>query len=160
MRIEFIKLLHLIYRIGARLVEHDQFDTLLKLIKEQLKRDKKLDLLVLNADVYEQFKAKNTLADKPQRLTYDEPHILAEIKYYESPLQNPNSTVSTAASTKLIQQQAQSGGTMRSAISSASEINASHEPRLCHLLTWSNYNGYGFFVGYFSNKYEKKLIDL
>jgi hypothetical protein len=38
-------------------------------------------------------------------------------------------------------------------------LNDKPEPRLCHLLTWSNYDGYGFFVAYNSDGCYVKSVE-
>jgi C-terminal processing protease CtpA/Prc len=117
----------LILKIGDRVVEYEKFDTVLKLIKDMMKKEAKVDLLLINSKFYEQFKKNNNIetkkADQLQKI-YSDPKILAQIKPYESPRQNPN---------------------IRSREMS---VDVTPEPRLCHLLTWPTYNGYGFFVEY------------
>jgi hypothetical protein len=81
-----------ILKVGEKLVEHEKFDTLLKLIKEQLKKEKRVDLLLVNSVYYADFKRKNE--NEPgagtKRMDYNSPRILQQVKYYESPLYNPN----------------------------------------------------------------------
>lgn len=88
-----------IIKVGERLVEHEKFDTVLKLIKEQLKRDRKVDLLLLNQTYYAEFKRRNEIGDTPASSgsskkhaidAYNSPKILQQVKYYESPVFNPN----------------------------------------------------------------------
>jgi len=110
-----------------------------------IKKYKKADLLLLNAAYYPEFKSRNEIPGK--KLDYNSPKIVAQIKYYESPLFNPNSTsnslinMNTLASTQSnYQTLTQSGANFNP--------DSPPEPRLCHLLTWPNYDGYGFYVAY------------
>ena len=48
----------LILQVGTRNVDREKFDVLLKLIKETIKREQKLSLLLINADVYPIFIGK------------------------------------------------------------------------------------------------------
>ncbi len=134
-----------IIKIGNKVVEHEKFDVVLRLVKDQLKKYKKADLLLLNAAYYPEFKSRNEIPGK--KLDYNSPKIVAQIKYYESPLFNPNSTsnslinMNTLASTQSnYQTLTQSGANFNP--------DSPPEPRLCHLLTWPNYDGYGFYVAY------------
>lgn len=54
-----------------------------------------------------------------------------KVKYYQSPLFNPNVVGRQYATT-----------------SSTTNLDQPPELRLCHLLTWSNYDGYGFYTAY------------
>jgi C-terminal processing protease CtpA/Prc len=121
----------LIIKVGNKVVEYDKFDHVLKLIKEQLKRDKKIDLVLINQNYYAEFKERNLLANG-KNIDYNSAPILAQMKYYESPLHNPNVGARNVQGT----------------ISSAGNYDLPPEPRLCHLLTWPNYDGYGFVVLY------------
>ena len=121
----------LIIKVGSRVVEYEKFDTVLKLIKEQLKKDKKIDLVLINQNYYSEFKQKNMQSNN-KHIDYNSPAILAQMKYYESPLHNPNTATRINTGT----------------ISSTSNYDLPPEPRLCHLLTWPNYDGYGFVVLY------------
>ena len=117
----------LIIKIGSRVVEYEKFDTVLRLIKEQIRKEKKCELLVVNLSHYAEFKSQNET--NKSFVDYSSPSLTAQIKYYESPLTNPNDNQQTV-------QYMQSG-----------QIEAP-ETRLCHLLTWASYDGYGFYVAY------------
>jgi C-terminal processing protease CtpA/Prc len=149
-----------IIKIDEKLVEHEKFDTILKLIKEQLKKDKKVSLLLLNSVYYGDFKRRNDTGDG-RRIDYNSPKISAQTKYYESPQFNPNtgslgvSLTSPSSNTNTIK----SVGNLASLNSNYQTLGSNSgaaliandlppEPRLCHLLTWSNYDGYGFYVAY------------
>ena len=118
----------LIIKIGNRVVEYEKFDTVLKLIKEQIRKEKKCQLLVVNLSHYAEFKSQNET--NKSFIDYNSPALTAQIKYYESPLTNPNDNQPAA---QYVQQ---------------SDQMESPEARLCHLLTWSSYDGYGFYVAY------------
>ena len=126
----------LVIKVGSKVVEFEKFDTVLKLIKDQSKNDKKVDLVLINSQYYNEFRQKNERNGK--KIDYNSPNILAQMKYYESPLQNPNSIGLTSS---------QSVNNLSGANQLASSELTS-EPRLCHLLTWSNYDGYGFCAAY------------
>lgn len=126
----------LILKIGTRVVEYEKFDTILKLIKEQLRKEKKCDMLLINLSSYYDFKKKNE--DERKNVDYSSPNVVAQIKYYESPLFNPH--VINAENNVISK--------TTSSMNFVPPISDSPEPRLCHLLTWSNYDGYGFFVAY------------
>jgi hypothetical protein len=82
-----------ILKVGEKLVEHEKFDTLLKLIKEQLKKERRVDLLLVNAAYYPDFKKRNegeVPSPGSKKMDYSSPRVLAQVKYYESPLYNPN----------------------------------------------------------------------
>lgn len=132
----------LILKIGNRVVEYEKFDTILKLIKDQLKKEKKCDMLIVNTENYSDFKRK--YADERNNIDYDNPLIIEQIKYYESPLFNPISSISNGITSVT------SHNGQKAEIQSVSNtpLNENGEPRLCHLLTWSNYDGFGFFVAY------------
>lgn len=131
-----------IIKIGNKVVEHEKFDLILRLIKDQLKKYKKADLLLLNAAFYAEFKSKNETPGK--KIDYNSPRIVSQIKYYESPLFNPNTT-----SNSLINVNNFGTQSYQTLTQSAANFNDSPpEPRLCHLLTWSSYDGYGFYVAY------------
>jgi C-terminal processing protease CtpA/Prc len=121
----------LIIKVGNRVVEYEKFDTVLKLIKEQLKKNKKIDLVLINQNYYSEFKQKNMQTNN-KHIDYNNSVILAQMKYYESPLHNPNTATRINTGT----------------ITSTSNYDLPPEPRLCHLLTWPNYDGYGFVVLY------------
>jgi len=130
----------LILKIGTRVVEYEKFDTVLKLIKDQLKNEKKCDMLLINLSNYYEFKKKNE--DERKNVDYSSPNILAQIKYYESPLFNPVYDIASTGRRSSSQQQTESP-----------------VPRLCHLLTWPNYDGYGFFVAYNSDGCYVKSVE-
>ncbi|CAF0919903.1 unnamed protein product, partial [Brachionus calyciflorus] len=110
----------LIIKVNTRLVEFEKFDLVLKLIKDQLKKDKRVDLLLINSEFYDEFKRKYA---KNNKIDYSNPSILSQVKNYQSPLFNPNTPF---------------------------QLNSNYDgqPRLCHLLTWPKYDGYGFYVAY------------
>jgi len=138
-----------IIKIGNKVVEHEKFDLVLKLIKEQLKKYKKADLLLLNAAYYAEFKSKNEIAGK--KIDYNSPKIVAQIKHYESPLFNPNSTTNSLINVNNFGNASNNYQTLsQQSTANFNTVNeaAIPEPRLCHLLTWPNYDGYGFFVAY------------
>lgn len=126
----------LVIKVGNKVVEYEKFDTVLKLIKDQSKRDKKVDLVLVNSQYYSEFKQKNEKSGK--KLDYNSPSILSQMKYYESPLNNPNGGIVTMS---------QSMNNLSNGAGGTIDM-ASNEPRLCHLLTWSNYDGYGFCAAY------------
>lgn len=107
----------LIIRVNNRYVEFEKFDYVFKLIRESLKRDKRIELLVINAEYIDEFRKKFKKVD------FTSHAITSLVKNYQSPLFNPN-----------IPQQA--------------SPTIENQPRLCHLLTWPKYDGYGFYVAY------------
>lgn len=122
----------LILKVGNRLVETEKFDLVLKLIKEQLKKEKKCDLLLINSEYYQEFRQKYELNG---RVDYNSTSVTSQIKYYQSPLFNPNRS---------------SVATLKTNADSSPALydTGAPEPRLCHLLTWSNYDGYGFYTAF------------
>ena len=77
----------LVLKIGSRVVESEKFDTILKLIKEQLKKEKKCEMLLINIVSYFDFKSR--YQDERKHVNYNSPQIQAITRYYESPLFNP-----------------------------------------------------------------------
>ena len=162
-----------IIKVGDRIVEHEKFDNLLKLIKEQLKREKKVDLLLINSVYYPEFKRKNE-PEGNRRIDYNSPRLLSQVKYYESPLFNPNGSsrpgsAGPSSAHNTLKSLPKSDGTATvnsnplgnsmntttTASQMASQMTTESmlpEPRLCHLLTWSNYDGYGFYVAYSNDR--------
>ena len=124
----------LVLKVGNKVVENEKFDVVLKLIRDQLKVDKKVDLLVINLQYYHEFKRNNEKNAK--KIDYNSSSIVSQTKCYESPRHNPNTGVPSYSDNTLTQNLSQS----------TSEL--APEPRLCHLLTWSFYDGYGFCVAY------------
>lgn len=120
-----------IIKVGQRNAENEKFDTVLKWIKEQLKKEKKCELLLLNSAYYDEFKRK--YENSSGRVDFNSPVVQGQIKHYQSPLFNPNVS-------------SRPYGTG----SSSTSINLDQPPeaRLCHLLTWSCYDGYGFYTAY------------
>jgi C-terminal processing protease CtpA/Prc len=132
----------LVIKVGNKVVEYEKFDTVLRLIKDQSKRDKKVDLVLVNSQYYTEFKQRNE-KNSGKKIDYNSPIVLSQMKYYESPLNNPNSGIVTMS---------QSMNNLTNGVESASTTAvaamAASEPRLCHLLTWSKYDGYGFCAAY------------
>lgn len=120
-----------IIKVGQRNAETEKFDTVLKWIKEQLKKEKKCELLLLNSTYYDEFMRKHM--NTSGKVDFNSPVVQSQIKHYQSPLFNPNV------------------GTRQYGTGSATAtINLDQPPeaRLCHLLTWSFYDGYGFYTTY------------
>jgi len=136
----------LIIKIGTRVVEYEKFDFILRLIKDQLKKEKKCDMVVVNLCYYYEFKKKNE--DERKNVDYSSPNILSQIKYYESPLFNPVYDIKDNSSAHRTSSQNQ-----------FNTLTDSPEPRLCHLLTWPNYEGYGFFVAYNTDGCYVKTVE-
>lgn len=131
----------LILKIGSRIVEYEKFDTILRLIKDQLKKEKKCDMLLINLSNYYEFKKRNE--DERKNVDYYSPSLLAQVKYYESPQFNP--VLSEIQPTNVTNGQ--------------NGLSDSPLPRLCHLLTWTNYDGYGFFVAYNTDGCYVKTVE-
>lgn len=121
-----------IIKVGQRNAETEKFDTVLKWIKEQLKKEKKCELLLLNMAYYDEFRRK--YENTSGRVDYNSPVVQAQIKYYQSPLFNPNP-----------------GSRPYGPNSGTINLDQPPEARLCHLLTWSCYDGYGFYTAYNSD---------
>lgn len=120
-----------IIKVGQRNAETEKFDTVLKWIKEQLKKEKKCELLLLNVIYYDEFRKK--YENTSNKVDYNSPIVQSQIKHYQSPLFNPN--VGTKQYGTGI-----SSGTIN--------LDQPPEVRLCHLLIWSIYDGYGFYTAY------------
>lgn len=149
----------LILKIGSRVVEYEKFDTILKLIKDQLKKEKKCEMLLINLVVYYEFKQRHQ--DTRNNVDYNAPNIQAMIKYYESPLFNPVFTPldGNTKNASIKSKSVHSMNTLSLHQQSSGALTESPEPRLCHLLTWSNYDGYGFFVAYNSDGCYVKNVE-
>ena len=116
----------LIIRVNNRYVEFEKFDYVFKMIRNNLKRDKRIELMVLNADYIDEFKKKLSSHPQLKKADLSSTKITQFVKNYQSPLVNPNIPNQTVG-------------------------NVNNQPRLCHLLTWPNYDGYGFYVAYTNN---------
>ena len=178
----------LILSVGERQCEFDKFDTLLKLIREQLRRDNLCDLVVLNQSYYAEFRRRNHIASSKQPIDLRAPHIAAQIRTYQSPVHNPNVADSSAGASLGVgtlvygEQQQQRRVSLPLAATSTANNNNNNmsttnisiktnggpiglttstststptptpnnevELRMCHLLTWPHFDGYGFFVYY------------
>ena len=135
----------LVVKVGNKVVEFERFDNVLKLIKEQLKKDKRVDLLLVNTVYYAEFRQKNEAITNGRKIDYNSSLLRAQIKYYQSPLQDPNSSVTLSNKPPIKTQSV--CNLLFSPVSPVTEL-AYVEARLCHLLTWSNYDGYGFCAAY------------
>lgn len=66
-----------IIKVGQRNVEHEKFDTVLKFIKEQLKKEKKCELLLLNTAYYPEFKRK--YENNGGKIDYNSPAVQSQV---------------------------------------------------------------------------------
>lgn len=66
-----------IIKVGQRNAENEKFDTVLKWIKEQLKKEKKCQLLLLNSTYYEEFRRK--YQNGSGKVDYNSPTVMAQV---------------------------------------------------------------------------------